>query len=335
MQLDQPPRRSDIGSIVIGRNEGERLVRCLKSLALCGALIYVDSGSTDGSAKAAVSLGADVILLDQQLPFTAARARNAGLARLRASHPDLPYVQFIDGDCEVIPGWPETAIEFLSEHDEVAAVCGRRIERFPAASIYNALCDREWNAPVGKTMACGGDSVMRVTAIDAVGGFSEAQIAHEEPELCGRLRKVGWTIWRLDVPMTLHDAAIYRIGQFYKRNRRAGFGISQCLVQSGCDIDPEGRTIIRRALFWAVVLPLVILVASLAWKPFAMFTLFAYPLQITRHAFSERDGMETNFRHRYQIATLMMFSKFAEAHGMIEFVVKRIMQKELRAIYYK
>ena len=45
-------------------------------------------------------------------PFTAARARNAGFKRLRELAPDLNYVQFIDGDCELIETWPETAISF-------------------------------------------------------------------------------------------------------------------------------------------------------------------------------------------------------------------------------
>src|SRR6185437_7195484 len=94
------------GAVAIGRNEGERLRQCLKSLSAAAAVVYVDSGSTDGSAEWARSQGADVIDLDIGLPFTAARARNAGFGRLREIDSDLRYVQFLDGDCELIDGWP-------------------------------------------------------------------------------------------------------------------------------------------------------------------------------------------------------------------------------------
>ena len=47
------------GVVVIGRNEGERLVRCLQSLSQSRApLVYVDSSSTDGSCEQAQRLGA-------------------------------------------------------------------------------------------------------------------------------------------------------------------------------------------------------------------------------------------------------------------------------------
>jgi glycosyltransferase involved in cell wall biosynthesis len=73
----------DIAAIAIGRNEGERLVRCFASLqGRVGLIVYVDSGSTDGSVAAAQDSGAEVVALDLSVPFTAARARNAGLARV-------------------------------------------------------------------------------------------------------------------------------------------------------------------------------------------------------------------------------------------------------------
>ncbi len=116
------------GAVAIGRNEGERLRRCLKSLSAATALVYVDSGSTDGSAQWAHAHGVEVIELDMSLPFTAARARNAGFKRLRFLVPDLAYVQFVDGDCELVEGWPEQSLSFLRTHLDVAAVCGRRRE---------------------------------------------------------------------------------------------------------------------------------------------------------------------------------------------------------------
>ena len=46
-------------------------------------------------------------------PFTAARARNEGYAALVKLQPNTRFVQFIDGDCELVSGWLETALEFF------------------------------------------------------------------------------------------------------------------------------------------------------------------------------------------------------------------------------
>ncbi len=48
-----------IGVVAIGRDEGERLERCLRSVRAPGrTLVYVDSGSSDGSVALAERLGA-------------------------------------------------------------------------------------------------------------------------------------------------------------------------------------------------------------------------------------------------------------------------------------
>ena len=157
-----------IDAVVIGRNEGTRLIACLTSLrGQVRRLIYVDSGSTDGSVEAARDLGAEVVSLDMSQKFTAARARNAGLAHLDG---DSTYVQLVDGDCEVVPGWIDAAVTKLESDPKLAVVCGRRRERHPEASVYNRLCDHEWDTPVGPAKACGGDAMMRLSALREVGG---------------------------------------------------------------------------------------------------------------------------------------------------------------------
>jgi glycosyltransferase involved in cell wall biosynthesis len=169
-------------------------------------VVYVDSGSTDGSLELARSIGADTVELYLSIPFTAARARNEGIARLLQLVPDIEFVQSVDGDCQILDGWIDRAESELAAKPDVAAVCGRRRERYPAASLYNQLCDIEWDTPVGEAQACGGDSMMRVWAFEQVQGFNPALIAGEEPEMCVRLRQKGWKILRLDVEMILHDA---------------------------------------------------------------------------------------------------------------------------------
>src|SRR6187551_3731615 len=118
-----------IGVAVIGRNEGERLKACLRSLPAGSDVVYVDSGSSDGSVAFARSLGFRVVELSTERGFTAARARNAGLAAL--ADPPPAYIQMVDGDCEVDSGWIAKARAALAAEPDLAVVFGRRRERFP------------------------------------------------------------------------------------------------------------------------------------------------------------------------------------------------------------
>jgi len=214
-----------VGVVLIGRNEGQRLIRALDAArAASEALVYVDSGSDDQSVEAARARGADVIELDRGSPFTAARARNAGWRRLVERRPDAALVQFIDGDCELEPGWIARGASELAADPGLAAVCGRRRERHPQYSVFNRLIDLEWDTPIGEAESCGGDALMRVAALRAVGGFDDSAPSAEEPELCARLGRAGWRVRRIDSPMTVHDADLKRLGQWWRREVRTGYG---------------------------------------------------------------------------------------------------------------
>lgn len=310
--------------MIIGRNEGARLVACLASFPdWVQPMVYVDSGSTDGSVAAARVAGAEVVALDMSLPFTAARARNAGFARLRAmGAPE--FVQFVDGDCRIVPGWLETAAAFLSARPGVAVVCGRRRESRPEVSIWNRLCDAEWDTPVGRAKACGGDALMRVAAVAAVGGYDPGLIAGEEPELCVRLRRTGWEIWRIDHEMTLHDAAMTRIGQWWKRTRRGGHAFAEGAAMHGAPPERHWVAETRRALLWGAVLPLVAL-PGLTITPWAGLLLLAYPLQILR--LSRRLGWERG--------VFTVLAKIPEAQGVLEYHLNRLRRRRSRLIEYK
>lgn len=299
-----------IAAVVIGRNEGERLIRCLRSLqGQVQQLIYVDSGSTDGSTEAARRLGAEVVDLDLTRPFTAARARNAGLAALRTG---IELVQFVDGDCEVDPGWITRAAAFLQAHPRAAVVCGRRRERFPEASVYNRLCNAEWDTPIGEAKACGGDALMRVAAVYTAGGYRESLIAGEEPELCLRLRRAGWQIWRLDAEMTLHDAQMTRFSQWWNRSRRAGHAFAEGAALHGAGPERHWVTETGRALLWGAVLPAAIAAAGLV-SPDLLLAALIYPAQVLR--LSRRMG--------YEQALFSVLGKFAEGSGALEYYWRR------------
>ena len=250
--MNKAREKKKIGVVVIGRNEGERLIRCLDSLREAAAcLVYVDSNSTDGSREAALERGAEVVELDLSRPFSMARGRNAGFAKVCEQMPDVQYVQFVDGECEVVNGWMNTAFDALEAGSETAIVCGRRRERFPENSIYNRMCDIEWNSPIGEAAASGGDAMMRADVFKQVGGFNEQLIAGEEPELCIRIRQAGWKIQRLNAEMTLHDANILHFGEWWKRNVRCGYG-SMDVVLRLAGSCPEERFyhITKSAVSW-------------------------------------------------------------------------------------
>ncbi|NUB44942.1 glycosyltransferase family 2 protein [Fertoebacter nigrum] len=315
-----------VDAVVIGRNEGARLQACLASLkGQVRRIVYVDSGSKDGSQAMAARMGVQVVALDMTQPFTAARARNAGLTALEgAAPPDL--VQMVDGDCEVVAGWLPAAVAFLQAHPRVTVVCGRRRERFPQASVYNRLCDREWNTPPGPATACGGDALMRFAPLMAVGGYREVLIAGEEPELCLRLIRAGGRVWRLEAEMTLHDAAMTRFGQWWRRTRRAGHAFAE-----GADLHGAGpeRHWVRetwRALLWGAVLPLTALLLALVWHPLWLLLLLAWPLQVLRIARREGD---------WTVAAFLVLGKLAEAQGALGYAWGRLINRRTGLIEYK
>lgn len=322
---------SGVGFVAIGRNEGERLVRCLASLAREGGrIVYVDSGSTDGSPDAAARAGAETVALDLSTPFTAARARNAGLRRLLAVAPDTDYVQFIDGDCELAPGWAEAARAFLDAHEDVAVACGRLRERHPEASFYNRLCDAEWATPVGEAAACGGVAMMRARAVEKAGGFRETLIAGEEPELCVRLREAGWRVWRLDAEMALHDAAMHRFGQWWRRMVRGGHAFAEV---SGLHRASPKRIWARetaRALAWSAVLPVALLLGWLVHPAFYA-ALLVYPAQVARLAMRDR----ARGADALSFAFFSVLSKFAESWGVLKYRLSRLTGRAPTLIEYK
>ena len=275
-----------VGIVVIGRNEGERLVRCLASLPPALPCVYVDSGSTDGSPEAALAAGAKAVRLDMSRPFSAARARNEGFARL-GEIAEIDAVQFLDGDTVLQESWLGAATRFLAEAPDVVVVAGRRRERAPEASWYNYLCDREWDTPIGEAEAVGGDALYRAAALRAAGGFNPNVIAGEEPELCLRLRAAGGRVFRLDEEMTLHDAAITRFSAWWKRAERSGYAAALGFLMHGGSGFRVRETL--RPIFWGLGVPVTAVVAGLflGW-PVGVVVLALYPFQIARLAWRGR-----------------------------------------------
>lgn len=315
------------GLVAIGRNEGERLRACLESVVnQLAHVVYVDSGSTDNSVALAQAMGVHVVELDMSVPFTAARARNEGWRALLQWAPDVEYVQFVDGDCTVAGGWLQTALDFLKSHPEYAVVAGRLHERFPERSIYNYMCDLEWDTPVGDAKSCGGIAMMRLAALEQVGGFRAQLIAGEEPELCVRLRQSGWQIHRLVNDMGWHDAAMTRFGQWWQRTVRGGHAFAEGAWLHGAAPERHWVKETARALCRGGVWPVMVVLLVFAVSPWSLLLLMAYPLQVAR--LSRNPG-------GWPRAFFLVLGKFAEAWGALKFYKNLVLWRGPKLIEYK
>lgn len=324
-----------VGLVAIGRNEGERLRQCLDSVVgKVERIVYVDSGSTDGSVELARSLGVDVVELDLSIPFTAARARNSGVAHLLQASPQTEFIQFVDSDCEVAQGWLDYALAQLDANPNVAVVCGRRRERFPEQSLYNRLCDIEWDTPIGEAKACGGDSMMRVAAFQQVGGFNPTLIAGEEPELCVRIRQNGWKILRLDAEMTRHDAQMRRFGQWWKRMLRGGHAFAEGAWLHGQTPERHWVKESRSIWIWGLLVPLLAL--GMAWftKGLSLLLLGGYPLMAYRISrYMQQQGLPAKDAWLYGL--FCMLAKFPQLQGQIQFHLNRFLGRRNVLVEYK
>jgi GT2 family glycosyltransferase len=315
-----------LAAVAIGRNEGERLVRSLASLqGRVGRIVYVDSGSTDGSVEAARAAGAEIVELDPAKIFTVSRARNAGLFHLLETGETPDLIQFIDGDCEVQPDWIETAVAFLDARPDIAAVSGRRRERYPDATIWNRIIDAEWQKPSGETVGCGGDVMMRREAIEAASGYDPDTIVGEEAELCIRMRRKGWRIWQLEDEMTLHDVAMTKFSQWWRRTRRVGYGYGEAIALYGAPPERHKVAESRRAILWGLVLPAAALLGAFV-TPWALLLFLAWPVQMARLVARGETPLRSVF---------LVIGKIPEALGILEYWIRRRMLRRMQRIDYK
>ena len=332
---------SDVGIVVIGRNEGERLRACLHSLAGASHCVYVDSGSTDGSPDLARSMGVDTVPLIAPPKFSAARARNTGARHLLTNLPEVRFIQMIDGDCVLEEGWLDRARSHLLRHEDRAAVFGRRRERFPEASPYNNMCDEEWAVRPGLVSSCGGDVMFRASAFTEAGGFSDDLVAGEEPELCYRLRRENWTIECIDAPMTLHDVALHSFGGWWTRARRAGFAFMELVARYGSSADPEWTRLVIRAAVWSVIIILGLVATILGWVSgttlvlgVGVLLLLLVSAKVISMAWGLRRGRSDPL-WPITFATLLMISKLAQFQGVLQSIGARLRGRSSHLIEYK
>ena len=323
----------DLGVVVIGRNEGQRLKECLQAvLRQTRQVVYADSASTDGSLALAQALGVKTIAVEG---VGAARAQNAGLAYLRQLYPALEWVQFVDGDCELTPGWLAQARLILLAQPETAVLYGRQRERFPEASIYHRLFELEWSQPpAGETTAYTGTMLVRLAALQQVGNFDAALPVSHDTEFCLRLRRAGWKIWLAPGEMAVHDGRITRWGQWWRRNRRAGYGYAQVgwlyRQPPECYWQRENLSI----WFWAGLLPAAAVGLARLNRGLSLLLLLGYPWLVWRiYRRQRQQGWAAQPAWLYAGACLL--GKFPQWLGQLDFHYRRLFKQAHHLIEYK
>jgi GT2 family glycosyltransferase len=317
---------SPVAAVVIGRNEGERLESSIQSVEEAGLrCVYADSGSTDGSLDLAQQLGAHVLMLDADRPFSAARGRNEGLAEMLRLSPSTQFVMFLDGDSILSPTFVSAALQTFMQKPGCAIVTGHLLERYPDASIYNRLCSIEWRSPAGPIIdgrGLGGIMAVRVAAFRAVGGFNEQAIAGEEADLAGRLARAGWTAVKIDEPMATHDAQMMRMGQWWRRTLRSGHAMAHRYLGEEGPRPPHAARTVKSAVFWGLLLPLAIVLLLMPTRGASLLFLLGYcwlAFRIYRRSrLSGLDASDAWLRTRYTI-----LAKVPECLGILRYTVNR------------
>lgn len=329
-----PAAGERLGVVVIGRNEAPRLARALAALhGQPGSVVYVDSGSSDGSPEIAQRAGIRVVPLTEG-PYSAAKGRTAGVDRLSAEIPNLRYIQFIDGDCAIADGWLAEGVAFLDAHPDAAAVVGRLREENAGSSMLIRLVEVEWDLPEGETDVIGGISLMRLDALQRAGGWRSDLVAGEELDLSSRLRASGYTLHRLARDMCRHDIGITRLSEFWKRSVRTGHSYAQ-LAALHHATGP--RRWLRRTIghvFYGLLLPLVGVIALVVYWPAALIVLTIYGLLVVRMGLwrlRRNDPLPVALSY----AVLTTVCKVAAGLGVLKFLKSSLTGRRSSLIEYK
>lgn len=173
--------------------------------------------------------------------------------------------------------------------------------------------------------------MMRAEALRQVGGFRDSLIAGEEPELCVRLRRSGWRIWRVDCEMALHDAAMTKFSQWWRRTQRGGHAFAEGAFLHGAPPERHWVAETHRALAWGIGVPVLIAALTALTGPAGLLASLIYPLQVIRLA-TQGSGAGAS---RWPRAIFLVLGKFPEALGVLKFHGRRWAGSRSALIEYK
>lgn len=323
------PNSVGVGVVVIGRNEAARLGAALNSVLTTGAaVIYVDSRSRDNSIEIAHGLGVEALVLSDDKPINASRARNEGVAAILRMHPELRFLHLLDGDSTLDPGWLAAAVAYLDKAPEVGFICGRLREKDRDTNVFRRLCDLEWHRDPSPDAECGGLGMVRAEAFRAVGGLDETLIAGADPEFYARLKKAGWQVHAMPAPMGVHDSGMVSFRQWWTRSIKGGYAYAHARLWGGWRRERWS------AIVWGGVLPAAFLLFALLFGPAVLGAFLVYPLQVVRIRLgSARQSFSSADRWLYALACVTI--KFPQCIGIGMFEYRRRTKRHGRLIEYK
>lgn len=298
---------------------------------------YVDSGSTDGSPDIAEGFGVQVVLLSEDEPFSAARARNAGFETASAAHSDLEFVFFIDGDCVLDSHFLPAALPVLRDSEKLAIIVGRVEEESAGDNVYGLLANLEWSSPgpgeIEDFGQLGGIMLVRAQDFRAAGGFDPSFIAGEDSELGIRLYLRGRHTLRIDETMAHHAMDMERFGQWWRRSVRAGHALAHRNAVHGRSVLADSRSAAKSTLAYGIAIPGVTLIGITALGLAGAVPFLAYGILGWRF-FKYYRGKGATCGAATIGATFGVLGKFANVIGLIRFYLQNV-RGRFQLIEYK
>jgi hypothetical protein len=134
--------------------------------------------------------------------------------------------------------------------------------------------------------------------------------------------------------MTLHDAAMTRFGQWWKRNVRAGHAYAEGAAMHG---KPPERHLVKETRsnwFWGALVPILALAPVWPSRGWSAALLCGYGILAWRIGrFVKKQGFSLRDARAYAI--FVTLGKFPQMIGQLRFVVSRIFGRRSRLIEYK
>ena len=141
-----------------------------------------------------------------------------------------------------------------------------------------------------------------------------------------RLRREGWRVHRLAAPMALHDAAMTRFSQWWKRTTRSGHAFAEGAWLHGMERERHWVPQTLRAILYGGLLPLTVLLLAAFTGPWALLLLLVYPVQVLRLS---------RGRGGYTRAFYLVLGRFPEFLGVLRFAWTQLAARPARLIEYR
>jgi GT2 family glycosyltransferase len=287
-------------AVIVSWNGAELLPGTLASLEPDASrvdVVVVDNASTDGSADLVAREHPRVELVRNPRNDGWARGNNIGIRR--ALERGARWIALFNTDARPAPGWPQAVDAAFAGDDKLAAI------GFTLFEGLGADVDRAFAAAVARPRATavravdfvtGAAMVLRASALHEVGLIDEAYFMYcDDMDLCERLRRAGWRLGQVPVPVRhFSEASSRRVPRrtsylsmrnslrFYLRYRGPAFALKHMAgvlkIALGATKLQDPHDIRHRYRPGPAVLNLSLWLAAVAWNAVHLpATLWARP----------------------------------------------------------